>query len=314
MPRIWLHIGMLKTGTTAMQQWCAAHEGELRRQGLLYVRVRKHLPACGPLADALARGAPEGRKLLAKVLRQIERAGDEVDDVLISAEAFSHHGPHSLEPLVQSLRGHRLSILIWLRRQDRFAEALYKQAVKWNGHIGSIERFLRSGQLRLLDYTALLRSWREAFPDADLMPQIYAEASSDEKPDSIAALLTAIGRPDLIPKDSVDWRKNLSPRRELIAHYNRIPRDKGQSLRMANRQVMDEFGEAAAGRGDMLSSEAARALLERYAEANRRLHREWFPDRLVLFPADTASDIPGPAVDNAVLERFDGLFSAMSKD
>lgn len=312
-PRIWLHIGMLKTGTTAMQQWCAEYEDELRRQRLLYVRVRKHLPACGPMADALARRGPEGEKLVAKVLGQIDEAGDGVDDVLISSEAFSHHGPHSLAPLVEALRGHEIFILIWLRRQDRFAEALYKQAVKWSGRTGNIEEFTRPGRLRQLDYTAFLQAWRKAFPDVGLIPHIYAEASSGKKPDSVAALLTAIGRADLIPANSAEWRKNLSPKGELIAHYNTIPSERGQSLRKANRQVMDEFGEVAAGRGDMLPPELARALMDHYTESNRRLREEWFPERSELFPPDVEADRSGPTVDKAVLERFDGLFAAKTK-
>lgn len=313
MPRIWLHIGMLKTGTTAMQQWCAEHEAELQQKRLLYVRVRKNLPACGPLADALARRSPEGEKLVGQVLRQIEEAGSGVDDVLISSESFSGHGPQSLAPLVEALRGRETSILIWLRRQDRYLEALYKQSVKWNGRTGTVEDFARPERLRQLDYGAMLQVWHEAFPDARLVPQIYAEASSGVEPDSVAALLDAIGRPDLIPADSVEWRRNLSPAAELITHYNTIPSGKGQPLRKANRQVMDEFGEAAAGRGDLLSPDMARALMKHFAESNRRLCEEWFPDRPELFSPDVEGDRLNSSVDEAVLERFRSLFAAKSK-
>lgn len=313
MPRIWLHIGMLKTGTTAIQQWCAEHEAELRRKRLLYVRVRKNLPACGPLADALARRSPEGEKLVGQILHQIDEAGGAVDDVLISSESFSGHGPQSLAPLVKALQGRDISILIWLRRQDRYLEALYKQSVKWNGQTGTIDDFARPERLRQLDYAAMLQVWHEAFPNARLAPQIYAEASSGAKPDSVAALLDAIGRPDLIPADSVEWRRNLSPAAELITHYNTIPSGKGQPLRKANRQVMDEFGEAAAGRGDLLPPDMARALMEHFAGSNRRLHEEWFPDRPELFPQDVEAEAPGTTVGKAALARFQRLFAAKSK-
>ncbi|MBD9526433.1 hypothetical protein IB235_06365 [Paracoccus sp. PAR01] len=45
MARIWLHIGMMKTGTSALQEWFATHEETLLAQRLLYVRVKPKLPA-----------------------------------------------------------------------------------------------------------------------------------------------------------------------------------------------------------------------------------------------------------------------------
>lgn len=307
--RIWLHIGMLKTGTSAMQQWFTAHETELRQKRLLYLRGRKNFPASGELAHALARRTPEAGKLVDRVLQQIFEAGDEIDDVLLSSEDFSAFGPRSLSPLVRALEGQRLFILIWLRRQDRFAEALYKQSVKWNGRFGDIQSFLQPQLLKQLDYDAMLREWQEAFPGAALMPQIYEESNAGKKPDSIASMLTAIGRPDLIPPDSRDWRRNQSPKAALIAHYRQIPRETAPALRKANRKLMKEFGDGAAGRGDVMPPELARGLLERFEESNRQLQMHRFPERPMLFDHEFEGGHLADEAGTALIERFDQYYS-----
>lgn len=302
---------MHKTGTSAIQTWFADREDQLARQRLLYLRTNKRKPACGYLAAHLAKGDAKGRHMLRDIKRQADDAGADIDDVVISSESFSQLGPASLAPLIKAFKNHQLFILVWLRRQDRFAEAMFKQAVKWGGNSGDHVTYVKRSLLRHLDYDGMLRQWQNTFPDVTILPQIYEEPTGTRKPDSIGAMLSVIGRPDLIPSDSHSWRMNLSPVAGLISRYNKIARDKSAILQKANRQVMREFGENAAGRGDLLSPELAASIMEYCAESNRRLHSNWFPDRPVLFHADEDGPIKPQGPDREIIDRFDQVFHDM---
>lgn len=303
MARIWLHIGMMKTGTTAMQEWCRAQAPELLAQGLLYVHPPRRA-ASGHLVKALSGPRPGEGDAIAALAGQL--AHSPAPDVLISAESLASRGPGFLRPLVAALEGHDLRILIWLRRQDRYAEALYKQVVKWNGGGPGFAAFLRGLEAQL-DYAALLDRWQIAFPQAQLLPQVYDEPETGPPADSIAAMLTVLGRPDLIPADSVAIRRNRTPQAELVARYRQATAAEGEVLRRLNRQIMREFGEAASGRGDLLPAGMAEGLRSRHAESNAAVLARWFPGRAALF-AD-----PAPAATHgadAPLRRLEELLAA----
>ncbi len=304
MARVWLHIGMMKTGTTAMQEWCTAQAPMLLAAGVLYVHPPRRA-ASGHLVKALSGPAPGKGDAIAALAAQL--AETPAADVLISAESLASRGPGFLRPLVDALAGHDLRILIWLRRQDRYAEALYKQVVKWNGADLDLTGFLR-GLEGQLDYAGFLDRWQAAFPQARLLPQVYEEPESGAAPDSIAAMLTVIGRPDLIPQDSADLRRNRSPHAGLVARYRGIAGTDGAVLRRINRQIMREMGEAASGRGDLIPPDVAAALRDRYAAANAATCARWFPGRKALFadplPAEAAPD------PQAALHRLEALLAA----
>lgn len=305
MARVWLHIGMMKTGTTAMQEWCMGQAPALLARGLLYVHPPRRA-ACGHLVKALSGPQPGTGDAIAALARQL--ADTPAPDVLVSAESLASRGPRFLRPLVEALAGHDLRILIWLRRQDRYAEALYKQVVKWSGADLELASFLRRLEAQL-DYAAFLDRWQAAFPQARLLPQIYEEPDAGAPMDSIAAMLAALERPDLIPADSAGIRRNRTPNAGLVARYRKAAQVEAEVLRRLNRQIMREFGEAASGRGDLIPAEIAEALRTRHAASNAATCARWFPGRATLF-ADPA---PAPATTTGTAEplhRLEELLAA----
>lgn len=307
MARVWLHIGMMKTGTTAMQEWCRSQAPALLAAGLLYVHPPRRA-ASGHLVKALSGPRPGEGDAITALARQL--AGTPAPDVLISAESLAVRGPGFTRPLVAALAGHELRILIWLRRQDRYAEALYKQVVKWRGGGPDLAAFLR-GLVAQLDYASLLDQWQAAFPQARLLPQIYEEPEAGAPADSIAAMLTALNRPELIPADSAAIRRNRTPHAGLVARYREAAPAEAEVLRRLNRQIMREFGEAAAGRGDLIPAEVAQALRARHADSNAAACARWFPERTALF----AEPPPDPAAAacagvEAPLRRLEALLAA----
>ncbi|TGN60973.1 hypothetical protein E4L95_10265 [Paracoccus liaowanqingii] len=310
MQTLWLHIGMQKTGTSAVQTWMARNEARLFDAGLLYVRPRKGLPASGALAAALNRDPPEAQRLIAELLDRVRKAGPALTDILVSSEDFSVSPPQVAAPLLDAFAGCRIRILVWLRRQDLFAEALTKQWIKWNGNQAQDPALLmRKVVAPLLDYDRMLQAWSDAFPQAVILPQIYAEdLPGQPPPDSIAALLRAMGRDPLIPSDSPGHRANVSPQAALLQHYRTL--DDPVRVRQANRRLMAQGPDRFAGRGDLFSPADRQRILDNHAASNARLRARWFPDRALLFDPRDPAPHPGHASGEAAVAAFRAIYDA----
>ena len=276
--RIWIHIGLQKTGTTALQQWCAQNAAQLREQGLLYLQLREGLPACGPLTQALLEDRPELGAMIETLKAQISRHGT-CRAALLSNEGFSQESPTLLRPLIEAFCGHEIGFIVTLRRQDRLAEALYKQVVKFNGASAAPAQFLHSRHLRVLDYAQLLQNWQAAYPKARLMPLLYQEGGQD----SIAQMLEALGYGAIVPPESAAFRRNITPAAELIAAYNQVPRASAKALRRANQKLMARFEAQAAGHDDIFDRATALELLQRFEASNLWVLQHYFPERATLF-------------------------------
>lgn len=140
MPRLVLHLGSHKTGTTALQHWCNAHRAELRAQGIVF-------PRTGLLADhraTRADGLPGHQGLLAAIRRDEDEAiwrklerevrGSRCETVLLSCENFpmplADDRAEVLPQLLARLSGFAdIHLFAFQRRPDIALDRLYREVV-----------------------------------------------------------------------------------------------------------------------------------------------------------------------------------------
>lgn len=186
-PRLILHVGSHKTGTTSIQGALAANRSWLDSLGVCYPdptpfffhRIDGH----HDLAHALASTATRHRRRAAKFRAHLIDMGRTHDRIVLSAEPFYRHviEPSPIRPrprrLVDMLEERRLyiaamadyfspfdvEILVFLRRPDTFAESLYKNSVVQGWYSGGFQRFSKSPYF-VLDYGRRLDLFRSSFP------------------------------------------------------------------------------------------------------------------------------------------------------
>ncbi|NDV01013.1 hypothetical protein [Pseudoroseicyclus tamaricis] len=145
-PRLIVHAGSHKTGTTALQRHFSAHREELRRAGLHYPDPSPEFGGQSanhvPVVAALVRGNDDDRARIAAFAARLAEAPERhillsaetlyrlaADGVSHKEEGFWPARARLLERLRESFAGFDLSYLLVLRRPDRLAEAHYAETI-----------------------------------------------------------------------------------------------------------------------------------------------------------------------------------------
>lgn len=178
-PRAVLHIGTHKTGTTALQYFCAANAPRLQDAGLFY-------PTDMPEAAAFREGhhylpwylADNQERLrgygysdaycAATEDRLASYPGDKT--LILSSEGFSLLELEQIRRLRLYLAARDVTVLLYVRRQDEYVQAMYQTDVIHFDHADEIGRLRDPHRL---DYWALARRWATVFGHGNVVVRPY---------------------------------------------------------------------------------------------------------------------------------------------
>lgn len=183
--RFILHIGTAKTGTTAIQRILSENRSQLRKQNAIYPNTQPLLRGSSEahhrLAHAFTEIDPEQRQLADGFLDRMIANASRDTTIIISAEAISRHihgkdawnsrnywrkRKQYLLTLSNAIkhRGFDVEAVVFLRRQDEFAESLYKEMVIKGLTNETFENFLISKR-PIFDYTKQVQLYKQTFDD-----------------------------------------------------------------------------------------------------------------------------------------------------
>jgi hypothetical protein len=127
MKQIFLHIGTTKTGTSSVQRVMDNNSDALAAAGVLYPTSGRGHPSRYAHHN-LCYEVQEGRRSSGKfdptrgswqeTLDEIDASS--ADKAVISSEAFFYCEPGQIDALARLLRGRQVTIIAYLRRQDRW--------------------------------------------------------------------------------------------------------------------------------------------------------------------------------------------------
>jgi len=311
--RIVLHIGAEKTGTTAIQGFCAAIAAALRRRGVLYpdgFGYRKHtdLTAAVTGSEALLRRTGAGPNadparfaddVMARLAAAVRAARP--DTLLLSSEHMSSRisNPEHLARLHTMLAefSDDVRVVVYLRRQDELLLSLYSTWLKAGGTGGMAE--VAAGAW-WLDFDRLLGLWEAEFggeriavglypPAEPLIPDFFARAGLPEPPEA-----------ELEPARNVALdHRNAKLLEALNARLPSVTDGRLNPDRVGLRQFFERRSD---GPGLAMSAADRTALVDRFAAANARVRDRYFPGAPALFPAPEGGDAArtDPGFDDAI--------------
>lgn len=175
MGRIVVHIGLERTGSSAIQRFMAMNRVALRVLGVRYPRQLHPDEAMRDkhhdLADALlaeASGAPQPARAEAEATIQhyFAEAGRHRLTVLSDETLGAPEPPHLAAWLASLARDHDVRVVVYLRRQDEWALSAYRAAVTdpRTPEARPLSDWLDDPATRArMDYAGLLAPWENAF-------------------------------------------------------------------------------------------------------------------------------------------------------
>ena len=199
-PRLVLHLGTQKTGSTSLQRSLRQGEALLARQGLRYaslersggafkhvsvLRAARHHP--GPAADREFRA-------LQSELQALPPGGS----LIVSEERLWRVDATPLAFFKRFQPAHEVVVVVFLRRQDRYVESLYNQMLRTGAPDESrlISAVWRDPDVAgRLDYHRLLSAWQAVADRVVALPFDAALQSRGVATSFLAALGVETERP-----------------------------------------------------------------------------------------------------------------------
>lgn len=244
-PRLILHIGTHKTGTTGIQRFCAAHREALLREGILYpsyalIGEREHYAHHG-VAHGLSGNDPDWpvekvKRFLKEVATQCPQDGL----VLLSAEPFYRHliirGKRKaaylddrdywqvrrcfIEVVAAAFGDFEVEVVVVFRKQPAYFDSLYQEIVKATRFTGTpFEYYLM--KRNELNYFDQMNTWGELFPNIRVL--LFEELLKQNN--LVGDFLTATtGKTLAFPAVASKWNSNLHPLViETKRRFNALP-------------------------------------------------------------------------------------------
>lgn len=268
---IFMHIGMHKTGTTAIQYFLKNNEAQLlRRYGLAYSDYY--------FGYAMRLGFLDWKTYLSRLRSIIASTKD--CDIIISDEDLSVCHSH-IEEILDALDGFKLKIICYVRRQDTWLQTFYSQFVAWpDNYTGTFENWLLEHGYALADYHARLKPWADAIGLENFILRVFDKQR--KKTWLIDDFLGCIG---VMECDALDFTpaaqgENISLNRDCLEVKRIINRpglgiDQGKRIadllqEITTRKALGHFGGVS-----FFSPKQRLEIIERYSESNQRLAREF---------------------------------------
>jgi len=291
---VWLHIGSPKTGTTSLQGFLNANATALAARGVNYVRAGRSNIAHNRLAMAARRGSAAAE--LAAIDAECH-AAPEAEHILSSELLFNAHTARRITTAISAGQIPRCRIVCYLRRQDSYLAALYKQLLK-NGRIPPDREAFLANAPRHARYLETLAIYADRFGAANLIVRPFARdrlAAGDIVVDF--ANLTGLDFATDMERNATFANKTFSVEMsELIA---RTGTDGAVNTRELIRELISLDLPGTIRAHDVFTLEQRRRLMAGFTAENAEIARRFLPADEVFFNTDDLYDgeVPDPVPD-----------------
>lgn len=273
---LYLHIGLHKTGTTAIQSALRQNKKQLLAAGVLIPETGYAWGSNHQLAWAFLDNNPSwypvsdmSREALYRQLKD-EINQTEANKVVISSEDFSllsmSADKQSIESLKKLLGGMKVKIVIYLRPQANYIDSFYQEAVKSYDTRFNTESIqtLQSDIQGLLDYNRLIEKWSATFGSDSLVVRPYGKRANGF--DSVRDFLGLLGVSDIPLKMAKPENNRLS--QDLMTLKQSInSSDVADEVKVALASVMAKI--STSGFCSQLTMKETKSFYENYKVSNR---------------------------------------------
>ena len=201
---VFIHIGFMKTGTSAIQSFLNSNEKLLKKHGFYYPEVNKKamnylgFSLLDEVPPKIHNKLPESRQdLYEKLKKEIDKT--KLDKIILSTEAFSlittnyfigEKAPRRLLEFFKD-KNYEFKIIAFIRRQDEYLESQYNQHIKthnfWNLYSNDILAFYKEKK-QLFNFDLILDRWAKYVGEDNIKLKVYKKNNN-----SVSEFLEILG-------------------------------------------------------------------------------------------------------------------------
>jgi hypothetical protein len=185
MKKIYLHIGMHKTGTSAIQASLKNNEDSLSKQNWQYIWLPDYKEIYRYIHDTSNYDVPykDAKNTLDKILKNTDH-----DNILISSEDMTgsfhsielwRHKAKRINDLFSDIPSPNLQFIMLYRRQDDFYESAFQQRAKGGLNQTFNELLKELPPLEVMDWHANVQTFLNTFPECKFTIEPYDEICSE---------------------------------------------------------------------------------------------------------------------------------------
>lgn len=292
-PRLVLHIGIHRTGTTSIQRWLHTNRKALMNQGVRYALDTENHTS---LAWRIHSGKLAPARFIARLVEDAASSGAQT--MIVSGEDFCVIRDAS--PLGALAEHFDVKVLCFLRRQDEWLESWYNQNIKWpwdpSFAVCKPDEFLaRRDEFYWLAFDRMLDTWAKTFGEDRIRVVPFERDQMPGGPEHTFARLCGF---DPEPLDTPKARVNSSVPPRALAFLRQLDL---YSKKPRQRQVINQ---AVAAMAEHLPGQKVthiwpdrtrREIVAQYDAGNRRVARRFLDQ-----PDGRLFRAPRPSEDEAL--------------
>lgn len=295
MPRLILHVGTGKTGTTSIQVALRANEEALLDRGFHVVETNRPFARSAKHKIAWADPADPGWDELAEEVERVRPTGRAV---VLSNEALWQADPEGLRHLARVFEGYTPTVVLYVREQAEFVQSLLLQKQKKPEKavdLSDRDKVDRWIGRRQLDYHEVCATLEGIFGKGSVNARLFDRSAFLEQ-DLLLDFLHTIGVPDPASLDLQQTDANPSIASEFAPILARHRNDPDKDLRYEHLQdIACRLTANGLGSRYFLPRDHVEAIRNRYRESNRLFASTYLQNAYALPERDawTHSDGPG---------------------
>lgn len=317
MKTVYLHIGMPKTGTSAVQKFLAENKAALKEKGYCYEHMPFPVYGKGAIHrnarflfddvyDAKGNKHPELKeKRLEEFFGYISEWIQTYDNVILTDEAYwnslrmNQDGWRLFERLINVCKGQGavVKIVVYLRRQDDYMLSWWRQRIRKGGNFAKFDDwnvFVENPpKVLVLDYNEHLERIEQYVGHENMIVRIYDRNGFVGKQHSVYSdFMDAIGL-ELTDDFQIKGEDVNVSMTDNFAEVKRILNELQGSESRMHDPVSNFFEKPAmicSGFSDfnerysLMTTEDSRYIMNLWKESNEKVRERYFPEKEVLFP------------------------------
>lgn len=238
-PRVYLHVGLHKTGTTSIQLALTKSRQELRQSGVLYplagvpewARFGHHLLAWSMVTRPEYMPYFNGNRASFTAEQREQLWADLHDEIgsangvrtILSSEEFDSLDAGEIAALGARLAPYDVTPIIFIRNYVDLIESSFRTSVVHSNYVKDASAFA-SNQRTRLDFVGMIRDWSSIAVGGETLVMSYDDPAIGR--DSIAVFLDAVGiKAELLPSQARSFQNESLP--AYLCEIVRFMRSKG---------------------------------------------------------------------------------------